>query len=312
MNGRGRGLAVATMAAVLASLGPRPAAVADDLPLLTPAPLPMAIRDGRVAAIAVRAVPFAAGRGEPTPAVAAALDRLAAEAATDCFLTAQAVGHVRPGVEADGGDAMALQELARARAERVRAALVAAGLPEDAIAAVSDYRFGLREPRVTLWLFSLARGVDCQGKPPGRRGAATPPPEERPATAAAAPSARPPPASARADALATAEIAFASGSSFFPSGAEQTLQRLVDALAKNRGYRFELVAGVDDAPVKAGDPAESARYNRWLSDRRLARVGEWIEGHAEIRDLSVTRDVREGDRSPRVTIRVLPSAAAAR
>jgi hypothetical protein len=103
-----------------------------------------------------------------------------------------------------------------------------------------------------------------------------------------------------------AEIRFESGSSFFPRGAEEELQRLVAALPARPGYRFDVLAGVDDAVVKAGDPELSARYNRWLAERRLARVGEWLEQHAEVRQLELRPVVADGDRSPRVAIRALP------
>jgi outer membrane protein OmpA-like peptidoglycan-associated protein len=325
MEGR-RWTAAAAAVGLLASVFAAAASSADELPLLTPAPLPLAIRDGRVAGVTVNAVPFATGAKELAPGVAAALERLAVDAATDCFLTAQAVGHVLPGTPGDG-DTLAAHRLARARAELVQSVLVRAGLPKDAIASVWDYQFTTREPRVTLWIFRLARGAECKGEPlPSRAArvaqrpkapAAPPPPRE---LAKVEPAAAPPKADTAAaksapaagPPLATAEIRFDSGSSFFPRGAEKELQRLVAALPKERGYRFELAAGVDDALVREGDPAESARYNRWLAERRLVRVGGWLEQHAEVRDLAIGQALQETERSPRVLIRVLPSAPPAR
>lgn len=323
------------------------APVAAELPPLAPQPLPMAIRDGRVAQITVRAVPFAVGSGEPAPEIAAELDRLAREVATDCFLTAQAVGHVRPGTPGDG-DTLAAHRLARARAERVQAALVRAGLPAESVAAVWDYQFTVREPRVTLWLFRVGAGEECEGKPLGAAPAAVarqePPParprrleaREPPASAALAvarpkvaarpvpaPPPAPPPAAAAlpaaaplpaagpsvASPLATAEIRFDSGSSFFPRGAERQLRRLLAGLPKRRSYRFELEAGIDAAAAPGTDPAEAERYNRWLAERRLTRVATWLERRAQAREVSVGRALKPEDRSPRLVIRVLPGEA---
>src|SRR3954470_19995772 len=86
---------------------PGSAAADDALGVLTGQPLPLAIHDGRVAQLTVHAVPFAIGTQKLTLATAAALDELAAGAATDCFVTAQAVGHVRPGIPGDGGTLVA-------------------------------------------------------------------------------------------------------------------------------------------------------------------------------------------------------------
>ena len=163
MRGLARAVALGGMAGLLVA---RPGlASADPLPTaLTAQPLPMAIRDGRMAEVVVHAVPFAIGSQDLAAATATALELIAAAAATDCFVTAQAVGHVQPGMPGDGGT-LAAHRLARARAEAVKAALVQAGLPEGAIASVWDYQFSLREPRVTLWIFELPKGEACAGTP---------------------------------------------------------------------------------------------------------------------------------------------------
>src|SRR4051794_17531085 len=155
--GGGAGLAVA-----LAQ--PGSAAADDALIALAGQPLPLAIHDGRIAQLTVYAVPFTIGSQELTPATAASLDEFVADAATDCFVTAQAVGHVRPGTPGDGGTLVA-HRLARARAEAVKSALVRGGLPEGSVASVWDYQFSVREPRVTLWIFQLPKGEACSGMP---------------------------------------------------------------------------------------------------------------------------------------------------
>ena len=131
---------------------------------MTPNSLPLAIRDGRIAELTVHAVPFEILADQPSVATAQALDRLVASVATDCFLTAQAIGHVRPGVPGDG-ETLAAHRLARARSEAVQAALVRGGLPASSIASVWDYQFMVREPRVTLWIFQLPAGEECTGAP---------------------------------------------------------------------------------------------------------------------------------------------------
>src|SRR3954452_22496076 len=155
--GGGAGLAVA-----LAQ--PGSAAADDALIALAGQPLPVAIHDGRIAQLTVYAVPFTIGSQEPTPATAASLGELVAGAATDCFVTAQAVGHVRPGTPGDGGTLVA-HRLARARADAVKSVLVRGGLPEGSVASVWDYQFSVREPRVTLWIFQLPKGEACSGAP---------------------------------------------------------------------------------------------------------------------------------------------------
>jgi hypothetical protein len=171
MRGRAGFRSLAGVVGVTAALwtflaGP---AAGEELTALAQQPLPLAIRDGRIARLTVHAVPFGIGAKEPAPATAAALDELVAGLAMDCFLTAQAIGHVRPGTPGDG-DTLAAHRLARARAEAVQAALTRGGLPAESVASVWDFQFTVREPRVTLWVFSLPQGDECEGKPlPGAK-----------------------------------------------------------------------------------------------------------------------------------------------
>ena len=61
------------------------------------------------------------------------LDSLSAELATDCFLTAQVIGHV--GSAEVGNDTLGAHRLARARADAVQSSLIKDGLPAKAIAS---------------------------------------------------------------------------------------------------------------------------------------------------------------------------------
>ncbi len=153
-------LNTAILSAGLALSAPVQAAVADE-GLLQPTPL--ILKDGRIANVSVHVLSFAPGQSVLGPANAQRLDRLSAQLATDCFLTAQVIGHV--GAAEVGNDTLGAHRLARARADAVQASLIADGLPAKAIASVWDWQFMVREPRATLWVFRLTPGEDCEGKP---------------------------------------------------------------------------------------------------------------------------------------------------
>lgn len=178
---------------------------------------PLVLKDGRIAHVAIWAVPFRPGANDLNPEVRAELAGLVETLATDCFLTAQAIGHVEPEA-AKAGESLAAHRLARARADRIQQAMVERGLQASAIASVWDWQFVVKEPRVTVWVFRLHEGEDCEGKrlerpaasappsPPGSRElpvrtATAPSPPERPAAERGTPPADPP---ARAAAAPTA------------------------------------------------------------------------------------------------------------
>jgi hypothetical protein len=140
-------------------------------------PTPLILKDGRIAQVSVHTIPFATGSGELDAEAAAELDALLVPLATDCFLTAQAIGHVEPGLNRDG-DTLSAHRLARARADFVQAALAGHGMQLAAVASVWDWQFLVKESRVTLWVFRLNVGDDCEG---------TPLPSDLPVAAAAAP-----------------------------------------------------------------------------------------------------------------------------
>ncbi|WGF89716.1 hypothetical protein [Marinivivus vitaminiproducens] len=167
------------------------------------APTPLILKDGRISQVTIHTLAFPLNQSRLTAEEQGRLSALAASVATDCFLTAQSVGHVAR-QEATGQPADA-HSLARARADEVQRALVNVGLPVDAIASVWDWQFLVDAPRGTLWVFALAEGEDCTGTPlhPELVAAATAPqaqaaPATGPAvpteTAEATPDAPPPPA----------------------------------------------------------------------------------------------------------------------
>lgn len=152
-------------------------------PLLAEA-TPLVLKDGRIANVSVHRIPFAVGEEMLDEATAEQLRGLMRPLATDCFLTAQAIGHVAPGVTRDG-DTLSAHRLARARADHVQAELAGLGMPQPAVASVWDWQFLVERSQVTLWVFSLSVGDDCDGEPlPGEAVVSAEATAEGPNTAA--------------------------------------------------------------------------------------------------------------------------------
>ena len=350
---------------------------------------PLVLKDGRIAHVTVHTVAFPLGRDEPDEPASAGLAALVEELATDCFLTAQAVGHVEPGPGSDG-DTLAAHRLARARADRVQAALVGRGLPQNAIASVWDWQFAVREPRVTLWVFRLAEGDDCDATPVARA-------EEPPAPVAApvpaavetpAPQVEPTPAPPASDivveapaqavpdpgdlvalaapepqadlvgvpaepassmaevapepgpaqtvapaetaapavehapvAIASAEaadepaattgavpplaITFDVNSSYLPKGTGRELQAMLRDLPPHGRYEALLEGAVSAEALRSRPEADGHAYNRWIADRRMDRVAEWLRRNMG-GSLAVRHAYVENDSSRRVTITLRP------
>ena len=157
-------------AALLAALGligvivaERPVQAAGQAePLLRPTPL--VLKDGRIANVSIHEVPFARGQAGLTTESGADLTELTRTVGTDCFLTAQVIGHIDSSEIAEQ-DSLSAHRLARARADAVQASLIHNGLPAKAIASVWDWQFMVREARATLWVFQLTAGEDCEGRP---------------------------------------------------------------------------------------------------------------------------------------------------
>jgi hypothetical protein len=243
-------------------------------------PTPLVLKDGRIANVSIHLLPFDTGQGELGRDVAARLADLVATVATDCFLTAQVIGHVSSREVADN-ETLAAHRLARSRADAVQASLIGGGLPAKAIASVWDWQFLVREPRATLWVFRLIQGEDCEGLPldgdasalvaanepeqtPSTQAApaATAPVGERPAEASPAAEAAPPAAVAAApaaparapqaeadQAAAGAELAGVVGSAVAAEAMPKT-----EVTAKAAGAR----PGKDAAPQPEATAAQAA------------------------------------------------------
>ena len=127
-------------------------------------PTPLILKDGRIASVSVHVLPFPRDDAELDARATQALSRLIGASATDCFLTAQVIGHVGVSEVAEA-DTLSAHRLARSRADAVQASLIAGGLPAKSIASVWDWQFLVREPQATLWVFRLTEGEDCEGTP---------------------------------------------------------------------------------------------------------------------------------------------------
>jgi outer membrane protein OmpA-like peptidoglycan-associated protein len=125
---------------------------------------PRILKDGRIANVSVHVVSFPQGESALGSADSGQLMLLTEEVATDCFLTAQVIGHVGS-AEVAGSDTLNAHRLARSRADAVQASLIAGGLPATSIASVWDWQFMVRQPRATLWVFRLTPGEDCEDAP---------------------------------------------------------------------------------------------------------------------------------------------------
>ena len=358
-------------------------------PLLRPTPL--VLKDGRIANVSIHVVPFAPGRSELAAGPAGHLAELTRAVGTDCFLTAQVIGHIDAS-EVAQDNTLNAHRLARARADAVQASLIGGGLPAKAIASVWDWQFMVPAPRATLWVFELTAGEDCEGRPlrgdlvarvppteqptpePERAIARALAPAERPgATAAeaarvdAAPRAVEPPAprpqaqpgqarqaapsfsqpvpaaepqpvaraqppeerDARTALAATPEraakppagdamverspegdliITFATNSSYFPAGAAARLRELLAGIDGDGRYEVTLQVAVSGTTkvVGAKSAQEAARYNKWLAERRLERVQDWLLKNGAAQALSIKPEYVADDDSRRVTVRVAP------
>ena len=125
---------------------------------------PLVLKDGRIANVSIHVVPFAPGRSELAAEAEARVAELTRALGTDCFLTAQVIGHIDSS-EVAQDNTLNAHRLARSRADAVQASLIGGGLPASAIASVWDWQFMVRAPRATLWVFQLTAGEDCEGRP---------------------------------------------------------------------------------------------------------------------------------------------------
>ncbi len=147
----------------LAALIPGAAAADDPLMAKILPTTPLILKDGRIARVSVHTIPFPRDAAALASKAEQELLDFTRRIATDCFLTAQVVGHVDK-AETTGRDTVDIHRLARARADAIQGTLTQNGLPAESIASVWDWQFMVRDARATLWVFRLAAGEDCEDK----------------------------------------------------------------------------------------------------------------------------------------------------
>lgn len=121
---------------------------------------PLVLKDGRIARVSIHTIPFPDDGAALASATQTELEAFTQAMATDCFLTAQVIGHVDK-KETEGRDTVDIHRLARSRADTIQEALITNGLPAASIASVWDWQFMVEDARATLWMFQLAAGDDC-------------------------------------------------------------------------------------------------------------------------------------------------------
>jgi len=231
----------------------------------------------------------------------------------DAAVTAAAQGQTRLDqveAERDGVEARRLeleQQLQAARDElaRLRTELASAQ------AAVAAGREGPTPLQTPLPSEAVARTPE-PGTPPAVEQPASPPSAaEQPPTPAAAepvPAGKPqlavePAAGASVENLT---ITFDVNSSYLPANLDGRLRQLASRLERGKAYRVELIGSVGADPVANASEQEAARYNRWIAERRVSRVAEFLQKNAEPGVLTIKQDFAANDSSRRVVVRVRP------
>ena len=100
------------------------------------------------------------------------------------------------------------------------------------------------------------------------------------------------------------EVVFDVNSSFLGPAAIAALRRLVVGLpqaADPAVHRLALRAAVSGDGVKGADAKEAERYNRWLAERRVGRVAEWLRQNLP-GQLAIEAEFVGRDPSRRVTV----------
>ena len=136
----------------------------------------------------------------------------------------------------------------------------------------------------------------------GSLGTVEPPPVAAVEPAAAPPVAEP----AAASAAQSLAIVFDVNSSYLPDSLDGRLRDLAARLEPGRDYEVELVGSVGNGDVEGKSAEEALRYNRWMAERRMTRVAEFLQKNAKAGDLTIKQDFALNDQSRRVLVEVRP------
>jgi outer membrane protein OmpA-like peptidoglycan-associated protein len=103
-------------------------------------------------------------------------------------------------------------------------------------------------------------------------------------------------------------ITFKVNSSILPSGLEGRLRALAEQLAADHSYAVRLVGSVGNDDVAGKSAEDELRYNRWIAERRVERVADYLQRAAKGQDLKIAREFAADDPSRRVLVEVTPVA----
>lgn len=99
-------------------------------------------------------------------------------------------------------------------------------------------------------------------------------------------------------------ITFDVNSSWLPSGAAGELRELLERLPEGGSYEVDVTGAVGVGDVKNATPEAAEKYNRWMAERRVARVAEWLQSNAAGRSLDMAENYADRDSSRQVYISV--------
>jgi hypothetical protein len=122
----------------------------------------------------------------------------------------------------------------------------------------------------------------------------------------AVPESEPGPAAEAAAGDPALAITFDVNSSYFPNGAKGELAALAATLQAGRSYEIELAAAVSADGLRRPAADNGQAYNRWMAERRMSRVADWLRRHVDHSTVDIKQGFVENDESRRVTISIRP------
>ena len=139
--------------------------------------------------------------------------------------------------------------------------------------------------------------------------AAVEPAAAPPAAAPESPAPRalvPEPVTAVAGDARSLAIVFDVNSSYLPQGLGGQLKDFAATLEPGKAYQIELVGSVGHPDVEGQSAEEALRYNRWMAERRMTRVAEFLQKNARTESLTFRQDFALNDPSRRVLVEARP------
>lgn len=177
-------------------------------------------------------------------------------------------------------------------------------LPASGAAARSEPPTRPHEQRTT------AASAALPADPPGERRRMAPALEPAPAATSRAipgtPTMLPEPAAGGIDHALSFQ--FPTNSSILDATQKRQLEALVRRLPTDRPVRLRLTVAVGSGDVTGADDATARRYNRWLAQRRAARVERWLRHYAGERQVALETSLHDNDpsRTARLTLVAAP------